>query len=149
MTSDPTLLTIAEASALFEARKLSPVELTKACIAKTEALDTALLSYIKFLPEAALESAKSAEAAIMSGKRVSPLQGIPIGLKDIYDTAGVTTTGHSRLMQQRVPAEDATTSRRRSPGPTRPARTGRRHRHRRRGPPAPRSSPPRSSRRAR
>lgn len=109
MTSDPTLLTIAEASALFESRKLSPVELTKACIAKTEALDSTLMSYIKFTPETALESAKVAEAAIMSGKRASPLQGIPIGLKDIYDTAGVATTGHSRLMQHRVPSEDATT----------------------------------------
>ena len=109
MKTDPTLLTIAEASALFESRKLSPVELTKACIAKTEALDPTLLSYVKFTPEAALESAKAAETAITGGKRVSPLQGIPIGLKDIYDTAGVTTTGHSRLMQQRVPSEDATT----------------------------------------
>ncbi len=109
MKTDPTLLTIAEASALFESRKLSPVELTKACIAKTEALDPTLLSYVKFTPEAALETAKAAETAITGGKRVSPLQGIPIGLKDIYDTAGVTTTGHSRLMQQRVPAEDATT----------------------------------------
>jgi aspartyl-tRNA(Asn)/glutamyl-tRNA(Gln) amidotransferase subunit A len=109
MTTDPTLLTIAEASALFESKKLSPVELTKACIAKTEALDSTLLSYLKFTPETALETAKVAEAAIAAGKRVSPLQGIPIGLKDIYDTAGVTTTGHSRLMQQRVPTEDATT----------------------------------------
>jgi aspartyl-tRNA(Asn)/glutamyl-tRNA(Gln) amidotransferase subunit A len=109
MTTDPTLLTIAEASALFESKKLSPVELTKACIAKTEALDSTLLSYLKFTPETALETAKAAEAAIAAGKRISPLQGIPIGLKDIYDTAGVTTTGHSRLMQQRVPTEDATT----------------------------------------
>lgn len=109
MTSDPTLLTIAEASALFESKKLSPVELTKACIAKTEALDRTLSSYITFTPETALETAKAAEAAIMSGKRLSPLHGIPIGLKDIYDTAGVATTGHSRLMRDRVPAEDATT----------------------------------------
>jgi aspartyl-tRNA(Asn)/glutamyl-tRNA(Gln) amidotransferase subunit A len=109
MTSDPTLLTIAEASALFESRKLSPIELTKACIAKTEALDRTLSSYITFTPDTALETAKAAEAAIMSGKRLSPLHGVPIGLKDIYDTAGVTTTGHSRLMRDRVPAEDATT----------------------------------------
>lgn len=109
MTTDPTLLTIAEASALFESRKLSPVELTKACIAKTEALDRTLSSYITFTPETALETAKAAETAIMSGTRASPLHGIPIGLKDIYDTAGVTTTGHSRLMRDRVPTEDATT----------------------------------------
>lgn len=109
MTTDPTLLTIAEASALLGSGKLSPVELTKACIAKTEALDKTLLAYLKFTPEAALEAAKAAEAAIASGTRASPLQGIPIGLKDIYDTAGVTTTGHSRLMRERVPAEDATT----------------------------------------
>jgi aspartyl-tRNA(Asn)/glutamyl-tRNA(Gln) amidotransferase subunit A len=109
MISDPTLLTIAEASALFDSKQLSPVELTKACIAKTEALDAKLSSFITFTPETALESAKLAEAAIMAGNRLSPIQGIPIGLKDIYDTAGVPTTGHSRVMQTRVPSEDATT----------------------------------------
>ena len=109
MTSDPTLLTIAEATELFECKKLSPVELTKACIAKTDALDSTLSTYITFTPEAALEAAKAAEDAIMSGNRTSPLQGIPIGLKDIYDTAGVKTTGHSRVMQDRIPTADATT----------------------------------------
>ncbi|RYE60716.1 MAG: hypothetical protein EOO82_02860, partial [Oxalobacteraceae bacterium] len=109
MTTDPTLLTIAEASALFDSKKLSPVELAQACIAKTETLDKTLSTYITFTPDTALEAAKTAEAAIMSGNRVSPLQGIPIGLKDIYDTTGVKTTGHSRLMQNRVPTHDATT----------------------------------------
>ena len=111
MTTDPTLLTIAEASALFESKKLSPVELTKACIAKTEALDPTLLSYLTFTPETALETAKAAEAAIAAGKRVSPLQGIPIGLKDIYDTAGVTTTGHSRRCSSACPPKTQRLSR--------------------------------------
>lgn len=105
--SDLTLLTIDEASTLIAERKLSPVELAKACIAKTEALDSVLLSYITFTPEAAMAAAKQAETDIMAGQRRSPLHGIPIGLKDIYDTAGLRTTGHSRLMIDRVPEADA------------------------------------------
>ena len=69
MTTDPTLLTIAEASALFESKKLSPVELTKACIAKTEALDPTLLSYLKFTPETALETAKLPKLRSRAGNR--------------------------------------------------------------------------------
>lgn len=107
--TDLTLLTIDEASKLIAERKLSPIDLVKACIAKTEALDSTLLSYITFTPEAALEAAKQSEREIMSGQRRGPLHGIPIGLKDIYDTAGLRTTGHSRLMIDRVPEEDAAT----------------------------------------
>lgn len=107
--TDLTLLTIDEASTLIAQKKLSPVELTEACIAKTEALDATLLTYVTFTPEAALDAAKQAETEIMAGGPRGPLHGIPIGLKDIYDTAGLRTTGHSRLMLDRVPDEDATT----------------------------------------
>ncbi len=58
---DPTLLTISEASALIAAKKLSPVDLAKACIAKTEKLDPTLKAYVTFTPELALEAAKTAE----------------------------------------------------------------------------------------
>jgi aspartyl-tRNA(Asn)/glutamyl-tRNA(Gln) amidotransferase subunit A len=109
MTSDPTLLTIREASTLIAERKLSPVELTKACIARTEALDATLNTYVAFTPELALEAAGAAEAEILEGRHRGPMHGIPVGLKDIYDTQGVATTGHSNLLKGRVPTEDAFT----------------------------------------
>lgn len=106
---DPTLLTIAEAARLIGAKKLSPLELVKACIAKTETLEPKLSTYVTFTPELALEAAKVAEAEAMKGAVRSPMHGIPVGLKDIYDTAGTLTTGHSRLLKDRVPKEDAFT----------------------------------------
>ncbi|MEJ1159082.1 amidase [Prosthecomicrobium sp. N25] len=107
--TDPTLLTIAEAAKLIAARKLSPVELTEACLAKTRRLDNVLSAYVEVTEESALAAARDAEAAAAKGTLKSPLHGIPIGLKDIYDTAGVKTTGHSKLLKDRVPKEDATT----------------------------------------
>jgi aspartyl-tRNA(Asn)/glutamyl-tRNA(Gln) amidotransferase subunit A len=106
---DPTLLTIAEASSLIASRKLSPLELTQACLAKTKRLDNVLSAYVEVTEESALASARSAEAAAAKGTLKSKLHGIPIGLKDIYDTADTKTTGHSRLLRDRMPKEDATT----------------------------------------
>lgn len=106
---DPTLLTIDEAATLIAARKLSPVDLVKACIAKTEALDPVLKAYVTFTPDLALEAARKAEAEIMAGRIRSKMHGIPVGLKDIYDTAGTPTTGHSNLLRHRIPEEDAFT----------------------------------------
>ena len=109
MVSDPTLLTIREASTLIAERKLSPVELTKACIARTEALDATLSTYVAFTPELALEAAEAAEVEIGTSGPRGRMQGIPVGLKDIYDTADVATTAHSNLLKSRVPTEDAFT----------------------------------------
>ncbi len=106
---DPTLLTIAEASKLIAKRKLSPVELTQACLAKTKRLDNQLSAFVEVTEESAMKAAKAAEAELMKGKPRSKLHGIPIGLKDIYDTADAPTTGHSRLLKGRRPKEDATT----------------------------------------
>ena len=102
-------LTIAEASRLIKARKLSPVELTRALLDRTEALEPQINAFITRLPEAAMEAAKAAEAEIMRGIIKSPLHGGPFAVKDIYDTAGVLTSGHSRTCIDRVPAKDATT----------------------------------------
>jgi aspartyl-tRNA(Asn)/glutamyl-tRNA(Gln) amidotransferase subunit A len=107
--SDLHFLTIAEASALIRDRKLSPVELTTAILDRAKDKDGALNSYLRLLDEAALAEAKEAEAEIMAGGWKGPLHGIPIGLKDIYNTAGITTTGHSALFKDHIPTEDATT----------------------------------------
>ncbi len=107
--TDLHFLTIAQASALIRDKKLSPVELTKAFLARIKALDGKLNSHILLLEEQALADAARAEAEIASGGWKGPLHGIPIGLKDIYNTAGVRTTGHSALFKDHVPTEDAFT----------------------------------------
>jgi len=108
----PDFLTIAEADALIGKRELSPVELVESRLARIERLDGKLNSFIRVLREPALAAARAAEAEIMAGKRRGPLHGIPIGLKDIYETKGVPTTGHSRILIEHVPRQDATSVRR-------------------------------------
>ena len=103
--------TIAELSRMIRTRSLSPVELTRSCIERVRALDGALNSFILLLEEQALAEARKAEAEIAAGGWKGPLHGIPIGLKDIYNTAGIATTGHSALFRDHVPAEDATSVR--------------------------------------
>ena len=108
----PDFLTIAEASTLIGKRELSPVELTESRLTRIERLDGKLHSFIRVLREPALAAARAAEAEIMAGNRRGPLHGIPIGLKDIYETKGVPTTGHSKVLIDHVPQRDATSVRR-------------------------------------
>jgi aspartyl-tRNA(Asn)/glutamyl-tRNA(Gln) amidotransferase subunit A len=102
-------LSIAEASRLIAARKLSPVDLTEACLRRIEALDSQLDSFVTLTAERARAEAKRAEAAIMASGPVSRLHGIPYCLKDIFDTAGIRTTAMSKLLADNVPARDAHT----------------------------------------
>ena len=103
-------LTIHQAGGLLKGGKLSPVELTRAFLDRIESLDGTLQSYITVLADSALSEARSAESEIQRGDYKGPLHGIPIGLKDLYDTAGVATTAGSKVMADRVPSEDATTT---------------------------------------
>jgi len=104
----PEFLTIAEASALISKRELSPVELVQSRLERIKRLDGKLNSFIRVLSEEALAAARSAEAEIVARRWRGPLHGIPIGLKDIYETKGVPTTGHSRVMIDHAPQQDAT-----------------------------------------
>ncbi|WP_207802923.1 amidase [Roseicella frigidaeris] len=110
MSASP-IPTIAEAAAAIAARRLSPVELTEACLGRIERLDGTLHAFIRLEAEAARAAARAAEARIARDGPRGPLDGIPIAHKDIYCTAGIATTGHSRLLQDWVPREDATTVR--------------------------------------
>ena len=101
---------IADAARRIAAKELSPVELTQACLDRIAAVDEQLHSYVLVLADEALATAREAEAAIMRGEHRGPLHGIPIALKDIYETAGVRTTGQSKLRQDHVPETDATTT---------------------------------------
>jgi aspartyl-tRNA(Asn)/glutamyl-tRNA(Gln) amidotransferase subunit A len=105
----PEYLTIAEAARLIETKELSPVELTQSRLDRIAKLDGQLHSFIRVLPDQAHAAARAAESEIMAGRYRGPLHGIPIGLKDIYETAGIPTTGHSKVMQDHVPSADAFT----------------------------------------
>jgi len=107
LPSSLTDLSLAEASALLERREVSPVELTDACIARSEALDPALHAYLTPTFDAARAEAKQAEAERAAGKRRGPLHGVPFALKDLYETAGVRTTAGSKLREHFVPTADA------------------------------------------
>lgn len=102
------ILTIAEASRLIAERKLSPVELTQACLDRVTQLDDTLHAFILQTPDRAMADARAAEARVMTGKALGPLDGIPIGHKDIYNTAGIRTTGHSKVLEHNVPTRDGT-----------------------------------------
>ncbi|MGC2200382.1 MAG: amidase [Stellaceae bacterium] len=104
----PDFITIAEASALIRKRELSPVELVESRLSRIDRFDGKLNSFIRVLREEALAAALSAEAEIMAGNWRGLLHGIPIGLKDIYATQGVATTGHSKVLIDHVPQRDAT-----------------------------------------
>lgn len=106
------LFTICELSRKIRAREISPVELTHHCLTLIEKLNPTLNAYITVTAEAALERARQAEREIYRGTYLGPLHGIPIGLKDILDTAGVRTTAASAQFKDRVPAEDADVVRR-------------------------------------
>jgi aspartyl-tRNA(Asn)/glutamyl-tRNA(Gln) amidotransferase subunit A len=89
------------------AKKVSPVELTKAVLARAERLQPVLNCFITVVPEHALKAAKKAEDAIMRGKPLGLLHGIPFAAKDLVNTAGVRTTFGSLHHEDNVPKEDA------------------------------------------
>lgn len=105
--SSLTSLTLSEASQLVRNKKVSPVELTQACLARIERLNPKLNAFITVTAEAALAEAHAAEAEIQRGQWRGPLHGIPIALKDLFDTAGVRTTAASALFKDRIPTQDA------------------------------------------
>lgn len=107
MTAAIEYLTLAEASRLIAAKKLSPVEFTQALVARIEALEPQLNAFVTLTAERALEHARVAEREIANGRRRGPLHGIPYALKDIYDTRGILTTGGSRVAIDNVPREDS------------------------------------------
>lgn len=100
-------LTIGEASALIASRQLSPVELVEAHLARIDAVDAALHSYITVAREYALNRARDTEQEIAAGRYKGALHGIPYALKDIFLTKGVRTTAASRVLLDNVPIESA------------------------------------------
>ena len=107
-----TFLTIAEAHRGFADGTLSPVALTAAALERIERIDGQVHAFLAVTPERAMADARASEARWSVGAPLSPLDGIPIAHKDIYETAGIATTAHSRLLLGNVPERDATVVRR-------------------------------------
>lgn len=101
-----TYLAIDEASRRLRRKEISPVELTQACLERIEQIDHKLNSFITLTPWVALEQARQAESEILRGEYRGPLHGIPLALKDLYETAGIQTTAGSRHFAEYVPEID-------------------------------------------
>jgi amidase len=106
--SEWSYATLLETADALRARKLSPLELTRALLERIDKLDPLLHCYATVTPEIALAQARRAETEISEGRYRGPLHGIPIAVKDIFETAGVVTAAGMRLRARYVPDRDAT-----------------------------------------
>jgi aspartyl-tRNA(Asn)/glutamyl-tRNA(Gln) amidotransferase subunit A len=98
---------IYEVSQQMREQKISPVELVQASLDRIEKLNPQINAFITILADEALQQARTAEIEINAGSWRGPLHGIPVGIKDMYDTAGVRTTAAFEHFQNRVPSKDA------------------------------------------
>lgn len=101
------LSSILQFAELLRCKTISPVELARHYLGEIERLNPAINAFITVTAESALAQARQAETEIMRGDWRGPLHGIPMGLKDLIDTAGIRTTAASQLFKDRIPTEDA------------------------------------------
>jgi len=100
-------LTLAKAAKEIKAKRLSPVELTKAMLDRSYALNSTVNAYITISAESAIHDAQRAESEIIHGNYIGPLHGIPIALKDLYETKGILTTAGSKILSDWIPQHDS------------------------------------------
>lgn len=102
-------LTMAAAARLVRGKQVSPVELTLAVLERAQTLNHSLNAYITLTAESALDQARKAEDAVVRGEdTLGILHGVPVGLKDVFATRGVRTTGGSSILADWVPEDDCT-----------------------------------------
>jgi aspartyl-tRNA(Asn)/glutamyl-tRNA(Gln) amidotransferase subunit A len=106
--ADLVFTSMTELARMIATKAVSPVEVVRAHLDRITALDGALTCFITVAADAALEAARSAEQQLVAGDGIGALHGVPIGLKDLCDTAGVRTTGGSTILAESVPARDGT-----------------------------------------
>ena len=107
--TEPCDLSAVEARRLIGNKKLSPVELLESCLKRIEAVNPALNAIVAMDEKGAREAAKNAEQMVMSGEPLGLLHGLPIGIKDLQATAGLTTTWGSLIYKDHVPEQDEET----------------------------------------
>ena len=105
-------LSVARASYAIQAREISPVELTNAYLHRIDQLNPRINAYITVTAERARADARRATEELTAGRSRGPLHGVPIALKDLYETAGIRTTGGGKIHSDHVPAVDCTAARR-------------------------------------
>src|SRR5258707_10101318 len=113
MRADPAAapLTAAAASRGLASGRLSAAALVEDSLARIAAHDQRLNSFVLVLADEARRAARAADRARKAGRARGPLHGVPFGLKDLYETAGIRTTAHSRLLLDHVPKRDSTVAR--------------------------------------
>ena len=98
----------AQLAPMIKSCELSPVEIVEAHLSRIRDTEPVLNSFITVLPDAAMTAARQAERDIRAGRYRGPLHGIPVGLKDLFNTGGVRTTSGSRIYDNYVPSQDCT-----------------------------------------
>src|ERR1041384_8164474 len=98
--TDLAYLTVADGAQLLRAKKLSPVEWTRALLDRIAAVDAHTNAYLTVTADKALAQAKTAEAEIAKGQIRGPMHGVPYAAKDIIDIDGMATTCHSKIRQK-------------------------------------------------
>jgi aspartyl-tRNA(Asn)/glutamyl-tRNA(Gln) amidotransferase subunit A len=107
VTVEPYELTLAGAAEKIKAKELSPVELTASVLARIDAVEDKITAFATLTPDLATKAAERAEAEIAAGNYRGPLHGIPVGIKDLYETAGVATTSSSKVRADYIPTQDS------------------------------------------
>ncbi len=107
MSADLSVLTLAEAARLIQRGELSAVALTEAYLDRIKAIEPAVNAFITVTGEEALATARGADKEIKGGTYRGPLHGIPLAVKDLFDTAGIRTTSGSKILSGYVPDADS------------------------------------------
>ena len=112
MTTDLTRLSAAHLADLLATMQISSVELTRAHLDRTEAVDGLVHAYLHVDGDGALAQARAVDERRAAGEELGPLAGVPIAVKDVLATKGLPTTCGSRILQGWIPPYDATLVRR-------------------------------------
>ena len=107
MSDDLCWLPATELARLIRLKQVSPVEVTEAVLLRIERLNPLLNAFCTPTHEVARRAAKEAEIAVMKGEPLGPLHAVPVSIKDLIFTRGVTTTGGSRIYADFIPEDDA------------------------------------------
>jgi amidase len=105
--SDLTFTPAAKLLALYRARKTSPLEVMRAVLERVDRVNPRVNAIVTLARESALSEARRATAALRRGAKLSPLFGVPVGIKDVTPTRGLRTTHGSKLFEDHVPDADA------------------------------------------